>query len=139
VRLPAVVASAVAATAVAVLAGCSTASTSVRSGSPPIEVEYEQTVKDVLPSVVQITTDKSTGSGVVYDSRGDIVTNEHVIGTAKTVKIQEPVGNVTRTGKVIGTFAHDDLAVIRVEGSATGLKPARFANSNDRRDRAGHG
>jgi len=131
VRLPAVVASAVAATAVAVLAGCSTASTSVRSGSPPIEVEYEQTVKDVLPSVVQITTDKSTGSGVVYDSRGDIVTNEHVIGTAKTVKIQEPVGNVTRTGKVIGTFAHDDLAVIRVEGSATGLKPARFANSND--------
>ena len=113
------------------VASCSNASTSAGQGSPPIEVEYEQTVRDVLPSVVQITTDKSTGSGVVYDKHGDIVTNEHVVGTAKTVKIQEPVGNMALTGKVIGTFAPDDLAVIRVEGKAAGLKPAKFANSND--------
>jgi putative serine protease PepD len=131
VRLPAVAASAVVVATAAVLAGCSTASTSARGGSPPVEIQYEQTVRAVLPSVVQITTDKSTGSGVVYDNHGDIVTNEHVVGTAKTVKIQESVGNVTRTGKVIGTFAQDDLAVIRVEGGAADLKPARFANSND--------
>jgi putative serine protease PepD len=129
-RLPAVAASAFAAMAAAALAGCSNASTSAGHGSPPIEVQYERTVRDVLPSVVQITTDKSTGSGVVYDSRGDIVTNEHVVGTAKTVKIQESVGNKSLTGKVIGEFAPDDLAVIRVEGGTGGLKPAKFVNSD---------
>jgi putative serine protease PepD len=131
VRLLAVAAAAAALTTAAVLAGCSSPSTTASSGAPPIEVEYEQTVKDVLPSVVQITTDNSTGSGVVYDKRGDIVTNEHVVGTAKTVKIQEAVGNMSLTGKVIGVFAADDIAVIKAEGNTSGLKPARFANSND--------
>jgi len=131
-RLAALPAALVAAASVAaaLLASCSNASTSASHISTPIEEEYEKAVQDVLPSVVQITTDKSTGSGVVYDKHGDIVTNEHVVGTAKTVKIQEPVGNVAMTGKVIGTFAPDDLAVIRVEGNATTLKPAKFADSN---------
>ena len=42
----------------------------------------------MLPSVVQITTSDSTGSGVVYDDKGDIVTNAHVVGDAKTVEVQ---------------------------------------------------
>jgi putative serine protease PepD len=135
-HLPAVAAATVAAAAVAaggaaVLAGCSSGSTTASRTPPAIEVEYEQTVRDVLPSVVQITTADSTGSGVVYDKHGDIVTNEHVVGTAKTVKIQEAVGNMALTGKVIGTFPPDDIAVIRVEGKAGGLKPAKFANSNE--------
>ena len=88
-------------------------------------------MREVLPSVVQITTDTSTGSGVVYDRQGDIVTNEHVTGTAKTVRVQESVGNTTLTAKVVGQFNPDDLEVIRVEKDASSLKPARFANSND--------
>jgi S1-C subfamily serine protease len=40
------------------------------------------------------------------------------------------VGNKSLTGKVIGEFPPDDIAVIRVEGNTTGLKPAKFANSN---------
>ena len=85
----------------------------------------------MLPSVVQISTPDSTGSGVVYDSDGDIVTNEHVIGDAKTVTVQESVGNHTLNATVVGKFAPDDLAVIRVTSDAGELKPARFANSAD--------
>jgi len=96
-----------------------------------LQSQYEQVVREVLPSVVQISTPDSTGSGVVYDTTGDIVTNEHVIGTAKTVKVQESVGNKSLTAKVVGEFAPDDLAVIRVEGDAGSLKPAKFADSND--------
>ncbi len=70
-----------------------------------LQAQYEQVVRDVLPSVVQISTDTSTGSGVVYDRHGDIVTNEHVVGTAKTVKVQESVGNTSLTAKVVGHFA----------------------------------
>jgi putative serine protease PepD len=116
---------------VATLTGCASSGATSSSGKfVPIQTQYEKTVEGVLPSVVQITTDKSTGSGVVYDKHGDIVTNEHVVGTAKTVKIQESVGNKSLTGKVIGDFAPDDLAVIRAEGSVSGLEPAKFANSD---------
>jgi putative serine protease PepD len=117
------------------LAACSSASTSGSSGSsgsaPQLQSEYESVVDHVLPSVVQITTSNSTGSGVVYDSSGDIVTNAHVLGTATTATVREPVGDKEMTATVIGTFTPDDLAVIRVQGDTSGLKPATFANSNN--------
>ena len=87
-------------------------------------------MRAVLPSVVQITTPDSTGSGVVYDDHGNIVTNAHVVGTAKTVKVQEAVGNMALEGKVIGEFSPDDLAVIHVNTNVSSLKPAKFANSD---------
>jgi putative serine protease PepD len=80
---------------------------------------------------VQITTPTSTGSGIVYDNKGDIVTNEHVIGGATTVRVLGAVGNTTLTAKVVGKFNPDDLEVIRVEKDADNLKPAKFGDSND--------
>jgi putative serine protease PepD len=122
--------------AIGVLAGCSSGSTGpataiAGNSASRLQDQYEQVVRDVLPSVVQISTSDSTGSGVVYDSKGDIVTNEHVIGSATTVKVQDSVGNETFNAKVVGEFAPDDLAVIRVDGDASSLKPAEFANSDD--------
>ncbi len=123
--------------AAAALAGCTSSSngpTVLGSGgdsATKLQTQYEQVVQHVLPSVVQISTTDSTGSGVVYDSSGDIVTNEHVIGTAKTMKVVDSVGNKTMTAKVVGEFAPDDLAVIRVDADASDLKPAAFANSSD--------
>jgi len=87
-------------------------------------------VRHVLPSVVQITTTNSTGSGVVYDNKGDVVTNQHVIGTNTTVKVVASVGDKTLTAKVIGAFAPDDLAVVRVQSDASGLKPAALGDSS---------
>jgi putative serine protease PepD len=112
-------------------AGCTTSASTGTSTASRLQSQYERVVREVLPSVVQITTASSTGSGVVYDSNGDIVTNEHVIGTAKTVRVQESVGNTSLTAKVIGKFNPDDLEVIRVEKDSSSLKPATFANSND--------
>jgi putative serine protease PepD len=119
-----------------VLAGCSSTSSGTAAGilggsASKLQSQYEQVVQHVLPSVVQITTNGSTGSGVVYDTSGDIVTNEHVIGTATTVEVVDSVGNKTLMAKVVGEFAPDDLAVIRVENDASSLKPAAFANSSD--------
>jgi putative serine protease PepD len=115
------------------VAACSSSSTSGSSGgsASQLQSQYEQVVDHVLPSVVQISTSNSTGSGVVYDSKGDIVTNAHVVGTATSVTVREPVGNKQMSAMVLGTFTPDDLAVIRVQGNDNGLKPATFANSND--------
>jgi putative serine protease PepD len=59
--------------------------TPVALGSGPaaaLQEQYEAVIEQVLPSVVQITTSTATGSGVVYDDKGDIVTNAHVVGDA---------------------------------------------------------
>ena len=45
-------------------------------------------VQKVLPSVVEIRASGGLGSGVIYDSRGDIVTNAHVVDNATTFQVR---------------------------------------------------
>jgi S1-C subfamily serine protease len=99
----------------------------VASSQASLQSEYVQLVKDVGPSVVMIVTNTGLGSGIVYDAQGDIVTNNHVVAGAQTLAV------VTSDGKqypasLVGTYAPDDLAVIRV--AAPGLHPATFGNSS---------
>jgi putative serine protease PepD len=122
---------------VIVASACTSASpTSSSSGrssgnsSVPLQDSYEAVVRAVLPSVVQIRAGDSTGSGVVYDDKGDIVTNEHVVGDAKTVEVLPASGAAPITANMIGEFKPDDLAVIRVTKDAGKLKVAKFGNSN---------
>jgi putative serine protease PepD len=81
----------------------------------------------VSPSVVQIETKQGLGSGIVFDGRGDIVTNAHVVGAAKTFRVTTPEGKILE-GSLVGIFAQDDLAVIKVPD--TTLRPATFGNSD---------
>ncbi len=83
--------------------------------------------RNVSPSVVQIETGDGLGSGIVFDGKGDIVTNAHVVGTARTFRVTTPAGKILQ-GRLVGVFAADDIAVIKVVGRT--LRPARFANSD---------
>lgn len=94
-----------------------------------LERQYEQVVARVLPSVVQVFTSGGSGSGVVYDAKGDIVTNAHVVGAAATVRVGLASGGKPLAAKVVGVFAPDDLAVIRVRGGTRSLHPASFGRS----------
>ncbi|HYK67036.1 MAG TPA: trypsin-like peptidase domain-containing protein [Streptosporangiaceae bacterium] len=123
--------------ALALLAGvaaCSSGTSGSGSGTASdshTQSQYEQVVNHVLPSVVQISTSNSTGSGVVYDSKGDIVTNAHVVDGATTVMVREPTGTNEVAATVVGTFPPDDLAVVRVQSNTSGFKPAVWTDSND--------
>jgi S1-C subfamily serine protease len=99
------------------------------SGAASLEQQYEQVVGRVLPSVVQISTSEGSGSGVVYDARGDIVTNAHVVGTATALQVGLASGGKPLAASVVGVFAPDDLAVIRVQTGAGSLHPASFGRS----------
>jgi|HubBroStandDraft_3_1064219.scaffolds.fasta_scaffold47758_2 putative serine protease PepD len=120
-------------------AGCASGSASgtgsnSKSGSNsavPLQDSYESVVRTVLPSIMQISAGNSTGSGVVYDNKGDIVTNAHVVGDAKTVEVLPASGKGVLPATVVGVFKPDDLAVIRVTKDASTLKMARFGNSDD--------
>jgi serine protease Do len=66
------------------------------------------------------------GSGVIVSADGYILTNNHVVKNAKTIKVQLSDGR-NFTGKVIGTDEKSDVALIKV--SATGLPAITFADS----------
>jgi putative serine protease PepD len=86
----------------------------------------------VSPSIVEITADSSSaesiGSGVILTSDGTILTNNHVIAGADTIKITFSNGN-TAQAKLVGTDSSKDLAVIKAQG-VSGLKPATLGNSD---------
>jgi len=89
---------------------------------------YADVVRQVMPSVVLISTTEGLGSGVVLDRSGNIVTNAHVAGDATTFKVQVPGDPAPREASLVGSYRPDDLAVIRVS-DPSGLRPAKFADS----------
>jgi S1-C subfamily serine protease len=84
-------------------------------------------VQKVGPSVVLIETQSGLGSGVVFDAKGDIVTNAHVVGTDTQFLVATSDGRQL-PATLVGTFPVDDLAVIRV--AKTDLTPAKFGDSS---------
>ncbi len=109
--------------------GATTGSTTtVAAGSA---AALEQTLVDVVakvrPAVVQISTSSGLGSGVVYDSAGDIVTNAHVVGSATSFTVQFSSGQEL-PATLVGTYVAGDLAVVRVSG-ARNLTVASFGQS----------
>lgn len=104
---------------------------------------YDKVAEAVTPTVVEITTESivtdnymwggsyvtgGAGSGVIISSDGLIVTNNHVVSGANTIKV------TTKDGKaypatVIGTDAETDIAVIKIK--ATDLPFALIGNSDD--------
>ena len=68
------------------------------------------------------------GAGVVYDSQGNILTDEHVVSGATSVKVRFQDGT-TSSAKVVGTDPSTDVAVIHVDTPASVLHPIAFADS----------
>jgi len=80
--------------------------------------------KNASPGVVDLKMTTSggsaasaEGSGFVVDKQGDVVTNAHVVDGARSIKVTFADGS-TAAGKVLGTDAATDLAVVRVAGIA---------------------
>lgn len=95
----------------------------------------------VSPSVVGITSlqrdggvfdghdSESTGSGVIMDRDGNIVTNNHVVRNADRL-IVTLVNGEEREARIVGTDPRTDLAVIKIGGNRS-LVPAAFGNSDN--------
>jgi S1-C subfamily serine protease len=84
-------------------------------------------VHELSPSVVQIQSPQGLGSGIVVDSNGDIVTNNHVVGSGAG-PFTVTAGAHSYGGSLVGRFAPDDIAVIHVSNAH--LTPAAFADSS---------
>jgi len=119
----------------AVVAGLSLASGSTSTATSAggtvagvaLQRSFVNVVQTVSPSVVQIEDQIGLGSGIVFDSTGDIVTNNHVVSGGKSFTVTTSTGK-RYPAKLVGSFPPDDLAVVRISGA--GLKPATFADSS---------
>ncbi|GLZ81682.1 hypothetical protein Afil01_64890 [Actinorhabdospora filicis] len=105
--------------------------------SPSAPVANGATIADVAaavqPSVVVITTGQAEGSGVVLDKNGNILTNNHVVSTARgnTVTVKFADGT-TANARIVGTDPANDLAVINV-GASEKLTPIAIGDSSSLR------
>ncbi|MEN8200767.1 MAG: trypsin-like peptidase domain-containing protein [Thermodesulfobacteriota bacterium] len=99
--------------------------------------------KSVSPSVVYITTSalrrnlfslnaveipQGTGSGFVWDSKGRIVTNFHVISDANRIEVTM-ADNSTWKAVLVGAAPDKDLAVLQIDAPARLLKPIPVGGS----------
>jgi putative serine protease PepD len=70
------------------------------------------------------------GAGVVYNSGGDILTDEHVVASETSVKVNFQNGQ-SYPATVVGTDPSTDVAVIHVNAPSSELHPIPLANSSD--------
>jgi len=71
----------------------------------------------------------SSGSGSIFDSRGYILTNNHVVEKAYKVNVTLADGTLYE-GEVIGTDQENDLAVVKIEPESKSLTTISFGESD---------
>ncbi len=98
-----------------------------------IESVREAVIAKVRPSVVQINVTSQQGaklgSGVIIDTRGYIVTNNHVIAGGQSIAV-ELFNGTTLPAQIVGTAPSDDLAVLKVKPSQVKLTAATIGDSS---------
>jgi len=107
------------------------------SGESSIGAIAASAERSVVEIVVTTTSDggffgpqtqQAQGSGFVYDTKGHVITNAHVVDGATAVRVLFADGS-TYAAKVVGTDANSDLAVIRIQAPASQLHPLVLGDS----------
>ncbi len=92
--------------------------TATSSGGTTIEAQQEAAIAKVEPAVVELKVmtaqGEQIGSGVIIDTKGDIVTNSHVVSGEQTIEAVLYNGS-TEQAQLVSTVAADDLAVVRIQ------------------------
>jgi len=99
----------------------------------------------VSPSVVNITVraqragsgnlpefEQGTGSGIIIDTEGNILTNNHVVGDGGRLEVTLADGTKL-AAEVVGTDPLSDLAIVRVRTTPDKLSPATLGDSDSLR------
>jgi S1-C subfamily serine protease len=115
----------------------STSSSPVSSAGTVQPLSAAALYKQAAPGVVTITTEiarrgrvgEGTGSGIVLDQNGDILTNAHVIAGASQIQVTFSDGK-TVSATVAGSSNSADLAVVHVSVAAASLHPVPLGDSN---------
>ncbi|MBS1863175.1 MAG: trypsin-like peptidase domain-containing protein [Actinobacteria bacterium] len=72
----------------------------------------------------------ATGSGIVLDDKGHILTNNHVIEGASKIQVKLGESEHEYTAEVVGTDPASDLALLKVEAPTSELDPLKLGDSS---------
>ena len=95
-----------------------------------LEQLYQQTIPGVVSIQVSTSQGDGLGSGFVYDTQGNVITNFHVVDGATTVEVDFSSGFKAR-GTVVGVDKDSDIAVVKVDAPAEELHPLALGDSNN--------
>ncbi|WNF36666.1 trypsin-like peptidase domain-containing protein [Bacillaceae bacterium IKA-2] len=88
-------------------------------------IDLKKVISKNQSKVVQIEGDEELGSGFLYNDKGDIITNAHIVEGASTVLVRM-TDTQTYQGTVIGIGEAIDVAVVRVK-ELENLEPMSIA------------
>ncbi|MFF0462255.1 S1C family serine protease [Streptomyces mexicanus] len=103
---------------------------SAQDATDALQSDFQRVIKDVLPSVVQIQGSSDLGSGVVYDDKGHIVTNAHVVARDRRFRVTTAGSEQALTASLVAAYPDQDLAVVKLDKVPRGLRPAAFGDSD---------
>jgi S1-C subfamily serine protease len=109
-------------------AGTATATSKTMLTTNQIASRVDPGLVDVI-STDGLAQEQSYGTGIVLTSNGEILTNNHVISGATSVKVVDIGNGKTYTAKVVGYDQSHDVAVIQAQ-NASGLTTASLGNSS---------
>ena len=103
----------------------------VSTSAPTATQIYKQDSAGVVSIKATTAQGGDSGTGIVLNEEGLILTNDHVIseGTSLTVSPGKS-SNLTRTATVVGADPNQDLALIKVDPSGLGLKALKLVSSS---------
>lgn len=109
-------------------------SAEVRTVATANGVNWVEIAARVQPSVVAIQSISeaggSTGSGVIIDEEGHIITNHHVIAGSRQIQVTMSNGRIL-PAQVVGSDASTDLAVLRLDNPPSDIVPAALGTSDN--------
>jgi putative serine protease PepD len=90
---------------------------------------YQRAYRGVVEITVRDVGSSAEGSGFVYDSSGNIVTNQHVVAGAQSISVKFWNGK-TYSAQIVGGDSSTDLAVIKVNAPDSQLYPLTLGSSS---------
>jgi putative serine protease PepD len=92
---------------------------------------YKQSSAGVVAIKAVTAEGEDSGTGIVLNDKGLILTNDHVVSGASSMTVA-PNGSstVSRPATLVGEEANKDLALIKVDPTGLGLKPLTLASSS---------
>jgi S1-C subfamily serine protease len=105
-----------------------TVATAADPGPPSGSLSAGEVYRRAASAVVEIQSGNATGTGFVIDSKGHVVTNQHVVDDAETVQVAFAEGGEEQA-RVVATDRSTDLAVLQVDLDGHGVDPVELDRS----------
>jgi putative serine protease PepD len=103
-------------------------STATARSATDVSDLYERVSTGVVSIETRSGSGAGTGSGFVIDTAGHIVTNEHVVAGARTVRVRFSEGAPV-SARIVGVDPSNDLALLKVDAGGRKLTPLTLGSS----------